>query len=87
MSGLILNLGNQQGQKKDEGNLINLVGLNVDREKRKVQPVPVAAHITAKGSEQQQDKQDAAHKEPLPVFLHEQLKVHKGTKDIDHHPQ
>lgn len=43
--------------------------------------------VVAQGGEQQEQEEYAAPKEPLPVFFHKQLKVHKGTQQIDRDAQ
>ena len=43
--------------------------------------------VVAQRGEQQEQEEHTAPKEPLPVFLHKQLKVHEGTQQVDRDAQ
>ncbi len=48
-----------------------------------MEPVAVAARLIAQGGEDEQDEKHVEGQQPLPVFLHEQLKIHVGAEDVD----
>ena len=52
-----------------------------------MEPVAVAARLIAQGGEDEQDEKHVEGQQPLPVFLHKQLKVHEGAQQVDRDTQ
>ena len=87
----VLDLGDLEGQQQDEGELDDLVGLEIHGESGnnpvQSQPVPVSAHRFSQRREEQEDQNYAETKQQLPVFFREQLKIYKSEQHVGNHAQ
>ena len=88
---LVLKSGDLKGQEEDEGDLDDLVGLDVHGEAGddpvQGQPVPVAARLHAQGGQKEEDQGKTEEQEPFPVLFGEQLEIHVGQDHVRHHTQ
>ena len=75
----------QPGQHDNKGQLGDLTGLKAKGDPRQIDPTLVTCVPGLTERIDEQDDEQAQHKENLPPFFHQEFHIHKGGNEIHHH--